>query len=114
MCVIEEGDEELLPGNWNQDVRKDYTNNAIYIYIRDQLELAYKQGKSDFEVEYSIQDYTMYEILKNLCVDFLKAHPDTRMWMGAVCPTSSYDNPFDGTDYATYYIGYYTQDALVY
>ena len=111
-CVIETGDEKLFEsktcGNWGvSNVRKDWTNDPNYIYLRDQLETAYAQGKDGYTATLSVANKDMSHIIKNLCVDFMKAHPEVRMGCGAKCPTASFKNPFMGHEYAEHYIIYY-------
>lgn len=115
VCVIEEGDIELFRNktvnNWNEKVagRTDYTTNPYYIYYRDQLEAAWLNNDYCFNARGFFQCEELAEILRNLCVDFIKSHPEiASMQIGAICPTASYSNPFDGTEPADYFTSYFS------
>lgn len=111
VCVIEEGDKELLANKttmkFNLTPRADWTNDYYYIYFRDELEKAIGSGKDYHNVELGVVYEPMCRVFKNLMVDFLKAHPEVKnMSFSNYCPTASYSNPNDGTEYCEYSISY--------
>ena len=114
VCVIEEGDKELFESktvhNWGSANRMDYTNDEYYIYFRDQMETAYAKGEKSTRIELGVAYKPMAELMRNLSVDFIKAHPDIDdVFFGAKCPTASLKNPFLGHEFAYYHIAYYIE-----
>lgn len=111
VCIIEEGDKELLASKtvdkFNLTPRADWTNDYYYIYFRDELEKAISSGKDYHKVTLGVTYEPMCDIFKNLMVDFMKAHPEVKQMNGVnYCPTASYNNPNDGTEYNEYSISY--------
>jgi len=81
VCVIDEAyDYELMKTYMNVEcadmyTRADYTDNAIYIYLRDQLESQIASGAMVAETQYTCQVAHCSYIIANLYIDLLKAYP---------------------------------------
>lgn len=111
ICVIEDGDKELFEKevykDWNNAPRSDYTNHELYIILRDEIETALAQGKTEFTTQkYGRQGMEYTYIMKNLIVDLIKAHPDYGFNYRTDCPTATMYNPYDGTQFAYHSVHY--------
>lgn len=114
-CVIEDGDKELFEKiaykHWNNTPRADYTNNELYILLRDEIETALAQGKSEFETQkYGRQGIEYGNTMKNLVVDLIKAHPEYNFSYDTDCPTATIYIPYDGTQFAYQSVYYYPKE----
>lgn len=114
-CVIEDGDKELFEKiaykHWNNTPRADYTNNELYILLRDEIETALAQGKTDFETQkYGRQGIEYANAMKNLTIDLIKAHPECNFSYDTDCPTATIYIPYDGTQFAYQSVYYYPKE----
>lgn len=115
VCVIEDGDKELYEKvtykHWNNAPRADYTNNELYILIRDEIETALAQGKTEYRTqEYGKQGIEYANTMKNLVVDLIKTYPNFDFNHRSNCPTATMYDPFDGTQFAYYSMYYYPKE----
>lgn len=72
--------------------RKDYTNDALYIYLRDQLEAQIIDGVAVPTVVWNGKWNEAWNILENLRLDMLIDHPQYRHYGSEV----DKDSPLDG------------------